>query len=85
MKRYLASLLAVLLSLCVSVTAAENVPPSVIDVLEELGAENQIITPNTRSSDCGDNVVNDPTTTIEFSDTSYAFLDAGERSFASNV
>lgn len=79
MKRFIALLLSILMSLCVmpgiSVAAAEEIPLSVMDILQELGAQNPTVVPQTRSSDHGDNLVENPATTIEFSDTSYAFLD----------
>ncbi len=79
MKRFIALLLSILMSLCImpgiSVAAAEEIPLSVMDILQELGAQNLTVVPQTRSSDHGDNLVENPATTIEFSDTSYAFLD----------
>lgn len=67
------------MSLCVipgiSVAATVEIPSSVMDILQELGAQNPIVVPKTCSSDPGDNLVENPATIIEFSDTSYAFLD----------
>lgn len=83
MKRLIALLLSILMSFCVmsgmSVAAADEAPSSVMDILQELGAKNPIIVPQTRSLEYGDNLIKNPATIIEFSDTSYAFLnDSGE-------
>lgn len=77
MKRFIALLLSFLLIFCVmpSVSAAEEVPTSVINVLQELGAQNPKVVRQTRSANLYDNLVDNPATAIEFSNTSYAFLD----------
>ncbi|HKL98843.1 MAG TPA: hypothetical protein VJZ06_02905 [Mobilitalea sp.] len=79
MKKYLALLLSILLLLGVTPTAfaasAEEVPESVISILQELGAENPTVKYNTRNTVVGDNLAQDPATKIEFNDSSYAFLD----------
>lgn len=79
MKRFIALLLSILMSLCVmpgvSVAAAEEVPSSAMDILQELGAQNPTVVSQTRSSNHGDNLVENPAATIEFNGTSYAFLD----------
>lgn len=77
MKRFIALLLSFLLIFCVmpSVSAAEEAPTSVMNVLQELGAQNPKVVRQTRSSNLYDNLVDNPATAIEFSNTSYAFLD----------
>ena len=77
MKRFIALLLSFLLIFCVMpiVSAAEEAPASVMNVLQELGAQNPKVVRQTRSSNLYDNLVDNPATAIEFSNTSYAFLD----------
>lgn len=77
MKRFIALLLSFLLIFCVMpiVSAAEEAPTSVMNVLQELGAQNPKVVRQTRSSNLYDNLVDNPATAIEFSNTSYAFLD----------
>jgi len=77
MKRFIALLLSILFSFCaipgVS-AAAQEIPTSAIEILQELGAQNPTVIPQTRVSSIGDNLVKNPATAIEFNDTSYAFL-----------
>lgn len=78
MKRFIALLLSILFSFCaipgVSAAAAQEIPTSAIEILQELGAQNPTVIPQTRVSSIGDNLVKNPATAIEFNDTSYAFL-----------
>lgn len=78
MKRFIALLLSILFSFYampgVSAAAAQEVPISAIEILQELGAQNPTVIPQTRVSSIGDNLVKNPATAIEFNDTSYAFL-----------
>lgn len=60
MKRFIALLLSFLLIFCVMpiVSAAEEAPTSVMNVLQELGAQNPKVVRQTRSSNLYDNLEN---------------------------
>lgn len=78
MKRIVAILLSALLVFCtipsISFDASVDNSASALKILQDLGAYNPTLLSNEKTAESGDNLVQKPFATIEFNDTSYAFL-----------
>ena len=72
MKKFLATILALISLILCGTTAMAESASSATDILEELGASNMSETTN---NPAGDTLISNPASRIDFNNTSYAFLD----------